>query len=105
MVILTQDLTKDYHLGPPVVHALRSVSVSVERGEFLAVMGTSGSGKSTFMNLLGCLHTPTDGRCLIVGEDVAGLERVMLAKIPSRKIGFVFQTFNLLPRVSAQEIV
>ena len=105
MVILTQDLTKDYHLGPHVVHALRSVSVSVERGEFLAVMGPSGSGKSTFMNLLGCLDTPTEGRYLIDGEDVAGLDRDALAKIRSQKIGFVFQTFNLLPRVNALENV
>jgi putative ABC transport system ATP-binding protein len=105
MVILTEGLTKDYHLGPHVVHALRGVSVSVERGEFLAVMGPSGSGKSTFMNLLGCLDTPTEGRYLIDGEDVAGLGRDALAKIRSGKIGFVFQTFNLLPRVSALENV
>jgi putative ABC transport system ATP-binding protein len=105
MVIVTERLTKDYHLGPHTVHALRGVSVSVERGEFLAVMGPSGSGKSTFMNLLGCLDTPTEGRYLIDGEDVAGLNRDALAKIRSRNIGFVFQTFNLLARTSAQENV
>jgi putative ABC transport system ATP-binding protein len=97
MVIVTDGLTKDYHLGPHTVHALRGVSVAVARGEFLAVMGPSGSGKSTFMNVLGCLDTPTDGRYLIDGEDVAGLDRDTLARIRSRKIGFVFQTFNLIP--------
>jgi len=105
MVIVTENLTKDYHLGSHVVHALRGVSISVERGEFLAVMGPSGSGKSTFMNLLGCLDTPTEGRYLIDGVDVAGLDRDALAKIRSLKIGFVFQTFNLLPRVNALENV
>ena len=104
-VIVTEALTKDYHLGPHTVHALRGVSVTVERGEFLAVMGPSGSGKSTFMNVLGCLDTPTEGRYLIDGEDVAGLDRDALAKIRSRKIGFVFQTFNLLARTSALENV
>ena len=105
MVILTEGLTKDYHLGRHTVHALRGVTVAVERGEFLAVMGPSGSGKSTFMNLLGCLDTPTEGRYLIDDEDVAGLGRDDLAKIRSRKIGFVFQTFNLLARTSALENV
>jgi putative ABC transport system ATP-binding protein len=105
MVIVTESLTKDYHLGPHTVHALRGVSVAVERGEFLAVMGPSGSGKSTFMNVLGCLDVPTDGRYLIDGEDVAGLDRDALARIRSQKIGFVFQTFNLLARTSALENV
>ena len=105
MVIVTEALTKDYRLGPHVVHALRGVSVSVARGEFLAVMGPSGSGKSTFMNVLGCLDTPTEGKYLIEGEDVAGLGRDALAGIRSRKIGFVFQTFNLLARTSALENV
>jgi putative ABC transport system ATP-binding protein len=105
MVIVTEGLTKDYRLGPHVVHALRGVSVSVARGEFLAVMGPSGSGKSTFMNVLGCLDTPTEGKYLIDGEDVAGLGRDALAGIRSRKIGFVFQTFNLLARTSALENV
>jgi putative ABC transport system ATP-binding protein len=105
VVIVTQALTKDYRLGPHVVHALRGVSVSVARGEFCAVMGPSGSGKSTFMNVLGCLDTPTEGRYLIDGEDVAGLDRDALAGIRSRKIGFVFQTFNLLARTTALENV
>jgi putative ABC transport system ATP-binding protein len=105
VVIVTESVAKDYHLGPHVVHALRGVSVSVARGEFLAVMGPSGSGKSTFMNILGCLDTPTSGRYLIDGEDVAGLGRDALARIRGRKIGFVFQTFNLLARTTAQENV
>jgi putative ABC transport system ATP-binding protein len=104
-IILTEGLTKDYHLGPHTVHALRGVSVTLGRGGFVAVMGPSGSGKSTFMNLLGCLDTPTAGRYVLESADVAGLSADALARIRNTKIGFVFQQFNLLPRTSALENV
>ncbi len=105
LLLKTGNLIKDYNLGPQVVHALRGISVEIERGEFVAVMGPSGSGKSTFMNLLGCLDTPTTGRYILDGNDVSSLTRDELADTRNRKIGFVFQSFNLLPRTTALENV
>jgi putative ABC transport system ATP-binding protein len=100
-LIRVRDLAKTYYLGDHAVHALRGVSLEVERRDFVAVMGPSGSGKSTFMNLLGCLDRPTEGQYYLDGQDVARLSRDALAAVRNRRIGFVFQTFNLLPRVTA----
>jgi macrolide transport system ATP-binding/permease protein len=104
-VIDIREVTKVYQLGDQEIHALRGVSLSVERGEFVAIMGASGSGKSTLMNLIGCLDQPTSGAYLLDGIDAAGLDEPALAKIRSRRIGFVFQSFNLLARTSAAENV
>ena len=101
LVIAIEDVTKLYQMGEETIHALRGVSLSIRRNEYLAIMGTSGSGKSTLMNMLGCLDTPTAGRYEFNGHDVAGMIDDELAEIRNREIGFVFQTFNLLPRSDA----
>ena len=105
VVISVSDLHKTYQLGDLEVRALRGVSLTIERGEFIAIMGASGSGKSTLMNIIGCLDRPTAGRYLLEGVDVASLSEPDLARIRSRRIGFVFQSFNLLSRTSALENV
>ena len=102
-VIRVEDLHKYYDLGETRVHALRGVSVAIERGEFVAIMGASGSGKSTFMNILGCLDRPSSGRYLLEGTDVSQHDKKALAHIRNQKIGFVFQGFNLLARTTALE--
>ena len=100
-LIKTEALVKDYLLGTQVVHALQGVSVTIQTGEMVTVMGPSGSGKSTFMTILGCLDTPTAGRYFLEGRDVSDLDDDELSTIRNQRIGFVFQQFNLLPRMSA----
>jgi len=100
-LIETRDLWKTYQMGDEQIHALRGVSIQIERGEYVAIMGPSGSGKSTLMNLIGCLDTPTKGTYLLNEKEVSQMNDNELARIRNEEIGFVFQTFNLLPRATA----
>src|SRR4249919_3284490 len=100
-LIETRDLWKSYQMGDEQIHALRGVSIQIERGEYVAIMGPSGSGKSTLMNLIGCLDTPSKGTYLLNDKEVSTMSDNELARIRNEEIGFVFQTFNLLPRATA----
>jgi putative ABC transport system ATP-binding protein len=104
-IIETQDIQKTYRMGAEEVKALKSVSINVNKGEYVAFMGPSGSGKSTLMNIIGCLDTPTAGTYILNGKDVSDMTENELAEIRNKEIGFVFQTFNLLPRASCLENV
>ena len=105
MSILLSDVTKSYHLGGETVHALAGLTLNIRPGEFTAIMGPSGSGKSTLMNILGCLDRPTSGSYMLDGQEVATLNDDQLATTRNKKIGFVFQSFNLLPRMSTLQNV
>src|SRR5689334_12466470 len=102
-IIRTENLTRSYVVGNSTVKALRGVSINVDTGEFVALMGPSGSGKSTMMHLLGCLDTPTAGRYLLEDRDISTLSKDERARVRNNRIGFIFQTFNLLPRLNALE--
>ncbi|SEJ35244.1 putative ABC transport system ATP-binding protein [Cyclobacterium xiamenense] len=104
-IIRTKELQKVYRMGAEEVHALKSVSIEVNRGEYVAFMGPSGSGKSTLMNIIGCLDTPTFGQYVLNGKDVSDMSENELAEIRNKEIGFVFQTFNLLPRATCLDNV
>ncbi|MQY77776.1 MAG: ATP-binding cassette domain-containing protein [Bacteroidetes bacterium] len=104
-VITLKDIVKNYYVGTVVVRALRSITMDINKNEYVAIMGPSGSGKSTLMNLIGCLDTPTSGKYILNGKDVSKLDDNYLAEIRNKEIGFIFQTFNLLPRYSALENV
>lgn len=104
-VITLRNITRDFPLGTEIVKVLKGISLGVKRGQYVALMGPSGSGKSTLMNLLGCLDTPTSGEYILNGHDVSSLEDSELAEIRNKEIGFVFQTFNLLPRITALQNV
>lgn len=104
-IIHTENISRIYKMGAEVIHALRSVSIDIDKGEYVAFMGASGSGKSTLMNIIGCLDTASSGKYLLNDQDVSGLNDNQLAEIRNKEIGFVFQTFNLLPRASALENV
>lgn len=104
-VIEIRNIIRNFQLGQEIVHVLKGIDLDIEKGEYVAIMGPSGSGKSTLMNLLGCLDTPTSGRYILNGKDVSQMSDDELADIRNKEIGFVFQTFNLLPRTTALENV
>ena len=104
-IINTKEISRKYVMGSETIHALKSIDISIEKGEYVAFMGPSGSGKSTLMNIIGCLDTPSSGEYFLNGQDVSDLDENELAEIRNKEIGFVFQTFNLLPRSTALENV
>ncbi len=104
-IIQTTDISRSYRMGGEIIHALRSISITIQKGEYVAFMGPSGSGKSTLMNIIGCLDTPSGGQYILNGKDVSNMTDNELAEVRNKEIGFVFQTFNLLPRSSALENV